>query len=219
LYSDIILPALSMSERDYQRGVLDEPRRDFIRHAIRDQLEVHRLAPPQGSAPEPAAQSHSRESQVNILCIPANDEADEIVGIMFANLLEAKGYSAHAVSADALASERVEWIATFHADLVVISALPPGAIAHARYLCKRITARFPDVHMLVGLWNATMDAANAKSRIACSEEFQCSTRMEEGLAMARQMVQAVLIRPSENPPARPAQTEVSHTEPAAPRTT
>jgi len=34
--------------------------------------------------------------------------------------------------------------------LVCIGALPPGGLAHARYLCKKLRARFPEVKIIVG---------------------------------------------------------------------
>ena len=30
--------------------------------------------------------------------------------------------------------------------------MPPGGLAHTRYLCKRLRARFPEVKIIVGRW-------------------------------------------------------------------
>jgi len=35
------------------------------------------------------------------------------------------------------------------ADIVVLSAVPPGGVAQARYLCKRLRAAVPDVRIIV----------------------------------------------------------------------
>jgi hypothetical protein len=35
---------------------------------------------------------------------------------------------------------------------ICIASLPPGELAHTRYLCKRLRARFAGVRILVGRW-------------------------------------------------------------------
>jgi hypothetical protein len=36
--------------------------------------------------------------------------------------------------------------------VVCIGALPPGGLAHTRYLCKRLRARLPNAKIVVGRW-------------------------------------------------------------------
>ncbi|HEV3446788.1 MAG TPA: hypothetical protein VG099_19265, partial [Gemmataceae bacterium] len=36
--------------------------------------------------------------------------------------------------------------------VVCIAALPPGGLAHSRYLCKRLRARLPETRIVVGRW-------------------------------------------------------------------
>ena len=36
--------------------------------------------------------------------------------------------------------------------VVCIGALPPGGLAHTRYLCKRLRARLPEAKIVVGRW-------------------------------------------------------------------
>jgi hypothetical protein len=38
---------------------------------------------------------------------------------------------------------------------------------HARYLCKQLRARFPNLKLVVGLWDAQGDLNKAKERIGC----------------------------------------------------
>ena len=38
---------------------------------------------------------------------------------------------------------------------------------HARYLCKRLRRRLPEVKLVVGLWDAQGDLNKAKERIGC----------------------------------------------------
>jgi hypothetical protein len=52
-------------------------------------------------------------------------------------------------------------------DVICISATPPAAVMHARYLCKRVYQRFPKVRLLVGLWDAQGELSKSKARIGC----------------------------------------------------
>jgi 3-deoxy-D-manno-octulosonic-acid transferase len=38
---------------------------------------------------------------------------------------------------------------------------------HARYLCKQLRRRFPNVKLVVGLWDAQGDLNKARERIGC----------------------------------------------------
>ena len=53
------------------------------------------------------------------------------------------------------------------ADVVCVSATPPGAMMHARYLCKHLRRRFPTVKLVVGLWDVQGDLNKARERIGC----------------------------------------------------
>jgi hypothetical protein len=127
-------------------------------------------------------------SSLRILCLPARDEADEIAGRMLAQLLATKGCVVEAVSVTALASEMVDLVEQRQADVVCISAMPPTAAAHARYLCKRLQGRFPDAHLIVGLWNATGDLNKAKERVGCGP----TTAVVATLAAAQEKIHGLL---------------------------
>jgi len=57
-----------------------------------------------------------------------------------------------AASADVLASEVVAMVEVSCPAVICLSSLPPGGLAQARYFCKRLRARYPDVKILVGRW-------------------------------------------------------------------
>jgi hypothetical protein len=132
-----------------------------------------------------------KDCRINVLCLPAKDESDEIVCHMLAQLLEFRGYCAASASVTALASEMVELIEQRKADIVVVSALPPSAVAHARYLCKRIHVRFPEINMAVGLWTARAELRKAKSRITCVETVRMVTTLAEAQDQLDQMAHVV----------------------------
>jgi hypothetical protein len=78
--------------------------------------------------------------------------------------------------------------------VVVVSALPPAAVAHARYLCKRLHARFPEVNTVVGLWTVKGDLKKARERIACSTTVKLATEFAVALEQINELVQPKLLQ-------------------------
>ncbi len=120
-----------------------------------------------------------KDCRVNVLCLPARDEADEISNLMLVQLLELRGYCATSISSTALASEMIEAVERNKADIIVVSAMPPSAVAHARYLCKRLHAAYAEARMVVGLWNFKGNVEKARDRITCVGSVQLVTTLAE----------------------------------------
>jgi predicted PurR-regulated permease PerM len=187
VYDQILIPALAEAERDWHRGKLDDARHVWIRqglkeivqalgerqqdddHAAAAELAVlearghaDRQAPSQTppSTPTPVARAALPQgSTVHVRCLPAQDEADQIVGLMLAQVLGRRGFAVFVPDTASLASEMVGAINPAETDIVVISALPPKATLHARYLTKLIQARYSDLKIVVGLWTSTRASA------------------------------------------------------------
>lgn len=182
----------------------------FARGEIRsDQLtggNGHRSSPAQSpDAPREKVPERAfvpKNCTINIVCLPAHDEADEIVNLMLGQLLEFRGYCTYSVSNSALASEMVEKIEAHHADVVVVSALPPDAVAHARYLCKRVHARFADARMAVGIWTYRGDVERARERMTCVASVQLVTTLGDMQTQIDQLAHPAIVR------ATPAKSEI-----------
>jgi predicted PurR-regulated permease PerM len=166
LYSTLLVPALAAEEREDQNGGLDERHQRFIFDATREMVEelggqtLEGLAAKTGKGEGDDAMGPSPLEAVEALvkhpvfCLPAADEADEIVAVMLTQLLEQEGYKAESVSFKTLANEMVEQVAAAGCATVCISATPPHDTLHTRYLCKLLRARFPSLYIVVGLWDA-----------------------------------------------------------------
>ena len=87
--------------------------------------------------------------------------------MMLAQVLETSSCVVEAVAVTSLATEMVELVERRKADVVCVSATPPGAMMHARYLCKHLRRRFPKVQLVVGLWDAQGDLNKVRERIGC----------------------------------------------------
>lgn len=212
-YDQVLLPALALAEEDHHAGRIDEPRHQFVRQNLRDLVEElaeeeHARRTRQAAsateqrAKDQPAKPHKPEVRravpndcaVYVACLPAKDEADEIVANMLRHLLEFRGYCATVVSVTSLAAEMVELISKQPADIVCVSALPPSAVAHSRYLCKRIYARLPEIGLIVGLWTARGDLEKARRRIACAENVGLATTLAQAQHEIEQMAQPIIVR-------------------------
>ena len=193
LYDKVLLPALSLAEQDRHHGDLDESKERFIVNSMRELVEelgakaiqdarsaqVHgdgEGAPVEPSQPGP------------VLCLPARDEADEIAGIMLGQLLEIKGIRVVLGSTKSLSGEMLVQVSEETPAVVCVSALPPLAATHARYLCMRLRPKFPALKIVVGLWQPTGKTTKAQARLAETGIDQFVTTLAEA---AQYLAQAV----------------------------
>jgi predicted PurR-regulated permease PerM len=155
VYDEMLLPALILVKRDRQRGDVTAEDQEFIVQATRDilddvvipQQQIKRAA----TAPLAAAEQQAASQAVLFGC-PARDDMDELALRMFAEVAAPVGYRVEVVPPSMLSSEILSWVKENRPALVCIAALPPGGIAHARYLCKRLRAQFPELKILIGRW-------------------------------------------------------------------
>ena len=80
-------------------------------------------------------------------------------------------------------------------NMVCISATPPAAVIHARYLCKKLHPRFPGIPIVVALWDAQGDMQKASDRltsVGASTVVGNSAQAVEEIARLRQpLIQGV----------------------------
>ena len=167
VYDTLIIPALALAEIDWHHGEIDEGRHKFILQSLREIIHERDEGQPEVQAKAGTEDDNSPRS--SILCLPARDEADAIAGMMLAQLLATSGCLVQSVTVAATVTEMVDLVERRKAAVVCISATPPAAVTYARRLCKQLRGRFPEVHLIVGLWNAPSDLSKAKVRIGGGE--------------------------------------------------
>ncbi len=177
LYDTVLIPALAMAETHWQLGELNEGKHKFIMQSMKDMIhfqgqeEAIANAKPKGADvadPDLTRQEGAKTPPLSILCLPARTEADEIIAIMLSQLLGEGGHVVQSIAAASLSSEIVDLVEKYKPDVLCLSATPPAAAMHARYLCKRLRDRLPNVHLVVGLWDTQADLSKAKERIGCN---------------------------------------------------
>jgi predicted PurR-regulated permease PerM len=160
VYDNFLVPALNYAKRDRERDDLTESDEEFVLQATREILEdlgerrevvtqaeeaIHAEDRGDASAPIP----------LRILACPARDQADWLALEMLRQLLDPSKWEVEIAAVETLTADLLEQVAEKPPALVCVGALPPGGLAHTRYLCKKLRARFPEVKIIVGRWGLT----------------------------------------------------------------
>src|ERR1700722_5162014 len=201
LYDSVLIPALSLAERDRHHERLDKVSAEFIisntRRIIAELFEERReetrksgpptqetAAPPnEQNATEPPAALTSRTSVADpkIVVVPARDQADEIVATMLCQLLTRAGYAALCIPLGKPAEMILKTVQS-SPDIVCISALPPYAFAHAKSVYAKLSAQLPQSGVLLGMWNYPGDLDRLAARIALSDDHTIATTLSQALS-------------------------------------
>ncbi len=206
LYESVMIPALSLAEQDRHQQNLDEATVNFIYQTSREQVEELGMRKEEFALASPATTStadaeveagirlgiatntsaltpclaQTADASIKVLCVPVRDEADDVVALMLAQLIECAGYAVEAVSL-ARAEEMVAEVFRQQATVVCLSGLPPFAMAHARRLYKRLRDGQADLKIVIGLWNYADDGAKAASEISRGEADRVATTLAQAI--------------------------------------
>jgi hypothetical protein len=63
--------------------------------------------------------------------------------------------------------------------VVVVASTPPGGLAHARYLCKRLRAAVPEIKIVVARWSSAEDAAEVRAALTAAGADTVGTQLLE----------------------------------------
>ena len=208
LFDSVLIPALSLAEQDRHRDELDEVTELFIAQSVKELVEeandrADELFKLGSDAPDDplAANNLAGARESYIVCLPARDEADEIVGTMLAHLLERAGYRAHYLEIGTF-GEMLAHVAEQKPGIVCLSALPPFALSHARRIYGALQRQFPDLKIVVGLWNGSSDTSREAIRISGIDDNQVSRSLAQSVLQVKLLIEATT-------PAPPAPTSAN----------
>ena len=189
LYDQVMMPALIMTEQDRHKGALDDVRCSYLFQ----------------SATELIAELTDYKSKVvndtgcdlqndpvrtsPIVCVPANDQADEIAATMLAQLLEQCGHKTLLLPSTALSPEILDRLAEEPGTILCISAVPPFAFAHARTLALRLRNSVPGNRILIGLWNTNGDKDVLRERFGQARPDYVVATLREALVRIKECEQ------------------------------
>jgi predicted PurR-regulated permease PerM len=185
LYETVLIPALGLAEEDRHTGAVTERTTEFVYQSTREVIDDLGERP---VSEDDHGQSIAlrKDSPVEILCVPARDEADELVGMMFSQLLAQAGYSASHLAIGTV-EDMLRQAGDSGCTIVCISALPPAAVGQARSLCKRLHARFPDLSLVIGLWRFSGGVPKAQERVGAGCTDAVATTLSEALLQIRRL--------------------------------
>ncbi len=164
VYDAVMIPALSLMEQDRHDGTLDEARQKFIYQTTREIIEDL------GEEASAEKVNGGTSTPLSILCVPARDEADELAGLMLAQVLGQAGYAVQAIPAGFI-KEMLATVTQEKPNILFISAVPPFALSHARSICRRAGQKAPDAKTVIGLWGSDADRNLLQQRLGpgCSD--------------------------------------------------
>lgn len=182
-YDAVLIPALILAERDRHRGELTTEREDFVDTTIRDWIEelAGRTVEDGSLGPETAGDTTAGR----LVCVPANDRADELAGQMFTQLA-ARGSGATVLAYDLPRLEVLRRLAELGAEQVFISALAPFAYTQAREVCRDLRTHFPGLRIVVALWDLRAEAERFRKRLAAAGADEVVATLAEAVKAVRQ---------------------------------
>jgi len=188
LYETVLIPALRLAEEDRHTDALGERSCEFISQSTRELIDdLGDRIVPHDPARRPGTDSkllNSGNSRANIICVPARDEADELVGMMLSQILRQAGYAATYLAIGTV-DGMLEQVEKGGFRIAIVSALPPFAVGQARSLCTRLRARFPDLVIVIGLWEFGGGVLKAQERVGSTCVNAVVTTLAESLLQIR----------------------------------
>jgi len=178
-YDFVLIPMLTLAERDRHKGSIDPAREEFLFLSLKEMLAEL----PDFSKPAPRNPEDVREAWPSgrIICIPANDEADEIAAAMLAQLLELDRRVALTFPVDTDFVQLASMVNPSAEDVICISAVPPFAFSHAKMLSRRLSETFPHTRIVVGVWGFSGDPDRALERFQAPHPDHLVTTLEQAL--------------------------------------
>jgi predicted PurR-regulated permease PerM len=192
----VIVPAIRLMEGDFERRALGASKRrivlDDVNQWVEERLDLLDTRERATAVVGAAVQW--------VLCVPAADRADEVVAKLLTCSLLERGIGASFIRAEAI-GELPVGAGARTVDAVVVSALPPEAVAPARAVCRNARSRGKDLPLVVGLWDPENDLEKARQRLAAAGASRVVVTFSECVAALEALAPAPEIpRSAENAP-------------------
>jgi len=185
LYASVLIPALGLAEQDRHRNALDKDVQNFIYQTTREIIEEL-----DDNLPDVPTEGNV-ERRAEVLCIPARDDADEVVGMLLVRLLSRRGHTAMSIPIGTV-PEMLNQVSSINPAVVCISALPPFALNHAANLYMKLRSQRADLHVVVCLWQFEGDSTATAIRLKLAKDHGLFTTLPQVL----HHIAARLLKPS-----------------------
>ncbi len=150
-YNEVGLPVLRMASSDHAAVATAEHRHRVVSGMdalIDDLVEQH-----------PAGETGARGLPASVVCIGGKWEVDTLAAKMLAHALSSEGQQAEFRPANVVSAEYIARLDLAGAQTVCLSYFSAQPQAQARHFCRRLRRRWPDVRIVLALWNAPPELA------------------------------------------------------------
>jgi predicted PurR-regulated permease PerM len=182
IYDRLLIPVLNYVRRDRERDDLTLTDEQFVLRATREILEDIGEQKEAARDGDTAARDdgHSGASPpVEFVAAPARDAVDLVALEMLGQALDPRRWQINLTAVENLNAEVVQLIADKESRLICIGSIPPGGLAHTRYLCKRLRNRFPAIKVLVCRWGLKGNVDDQRDQLQEAGADAMTTSLEE----------------------------------------
>ena len=129
----------------------------------------------------------SPEATPSVLCIGGKWEIDALAGEMLAHALALEGIAAAYQPAASVNADYLAKLDLKGADIVCLSYFTPNPAIPARHACRRLRRRWPNMRIVVALWNAPPELLTDES-LAAFKADAVVTSVEEAVRRIHRIV-------------------------------
>ncbi|WP_176057129.1 AI-2E family transporter [Paraburkholderia sp. BCC1876] len=142
-------------------------------------------------SPSGRESSTSQPARNRVLCLPGRGPLDPLAATILLQLLGKHGFVSRTLPHDAASRAAIERLDADDVDTVCLLYLRiDGIPSHLRYLVRRLRARLPQVHIVVGLWGA-QDTGKWSADLQSALGAECyASSLREMLAACRRIESA-----------------------------
>jgi len=202
VFDQVIVPALLLAGQDRARDEIGEADLQSVLRTIRA-LVADASDGEGAAATAPSGERQPCAPPRRILGVSARAVTDETIWEMWAQLFDPRKIEVQSVGSAYLSSDdsgvpRVSEVAAVaeqgRPDLVCVTSIPPGGLAQARYLCRRLRAKLPDTPILVIRPGVQANEKESALRLSEDGASQVCFTLEEAHTVAEQRLARVATR-------------------------
>jgi predicted PurR-regulated permease PerM len=187
VFDQVVIPALLLADRDRARDEISDAEHQDVVRSIRALVDTV----PEASG-EPAANTPSKDSRraalQRVLGVSARSGTDETLWDMLGQLFDPTKVELESVGSAYLGSEVMAAAETEPPDLVCVISIPPGGLAQARYICRRLRAKLPHTPILVIRPGAQASGKDSAQRLTEDGASQVCFTLEDAHTAAEQQL-------------------------------
>ena len=188
VFDEVVIPALLLTARDRARHEISEADNANVVHMIRALID----SVPQPAAPDKGVAAPAQESATapprRVLGVSARSVMDEIIWEMLAQLFDATKVAIESVGSAYLGSEVTAIAEQKAPDLVCVVSIPPGGLAQARYICRRLRTKLPNTPILVIRPGVQGHAKESAQKLTVDGASSIAFTLEEAHATANSLL-------------------------------